>query len=124
MLTLLIPSAFFAALDRGTTAETLVSAEKPADLLAELFARGVRSVLVEGGPTVAGSFWEGGLVDKVVGYTAPVLLGSGRWPMLRNQAQRTMADAVRLEVVEAVRLGADLRLTAYPSPHPTTEQGS
>jgi diaminohydroxyphosphoribosylaminopyrimidine deaminase/5-amino-6-(5-phosphoribosylamino)uracil reductase len=54
-------------------------------------------------------------VDKVVGYTAPVLLGSGQWPVLRGTGQRSMADAVRLDVVETVRLGDDLRITAYPT---------
>jgi diaminohydroxyphosphoribosylaminopyrimidine deaminase/5-amino-6-(5-phosphoribosylamino)uracil reductase len=94
-------------------AETVVSAEKPRDVLADLFDRGVRSVLMEGGPTVAGSFWSEGLVDKVVGYVAPVLLGSGAWPVVRGTGQHTIADAVRLRLDEAVRVGDDLRLTAY-----------
>lgn len=45
-------------------------------LLADLHARGVRSVLLEGGPTLAGAFVAAGAVDKVVGYLAPVLLGA------------------------------------------------
>jgi diaminohydroxyphosphoribosylaminopyrimidine deaminase/5-amino-6-(5-phosphoribosylamino)uracil reductase len=94
-------------------AETLVTGEQPADVLAELYSRGVRSVLLEGGPTVAGSFWAEGLVDKVVGYTAPLLLGSGRWPVLRNPAQHSIGDAVRLDLVSTDRVGDDLRLTAY-----------
>jgi riboflavin biosynthesis pyrimidine reductase len=57
-------------------------------------------------------------VDKVVAYTAPVLLGSGQWPVLRGTGQRSMADAVRLGVVDANRLGDDFRVVAYP------EQGS
>jgi diaminohydroxyphosphoribosylaminopyrimidine deaminase/5-amino-6-(5-phosphoribosylamino)uracil reductase len=100
-------------------AETLVTAGKPQEVLAELYDRDVRSVLVEGGPTVAGSFWSEGLVDKVVAYVAPVVLGSGRWPVLRwpnagGTAQQSMADAVRLDLAETVRLGDDLRITAYP----------
>ncbi len=106
-------------------AETLISASKPADVLAELFDRGVRSVLLEGGPTVAGSFWQEGLVDKVVGYTAPVLLGSGQWPVLRGTGQQSMADAVRLRTTDVARLGDDLRVTAYPrKPEQHEEQGS
>lgn len=46
-------------------------------LLAALHTRGVRSVLLEGGPTLAGAFVAAGTVDKVVGYLAPVLLGAG-----------------------------------------------
>jgi diaminohydroxyphosphoribosylaminopyrimidine deaminase/5-amino-6-(5-phosphoribosylamino)uracil reductase len=113
-----------------SAAETLLTAEKPHQVLTDLFDRGVRSVLLEGGPTVAGSFWAEGLVDKVVGYTAPVLLGSGRWPVLRNPAQHSIGDAVRLEIVETVRIGDDVRCTAYPTDsyptdfYPTDQQGS
>ncbi len=46
-------------------------------LLAALHARGVRSVLLEGGPTLAGAFVAAGAVDTVTGYLAPVLLGAG-----------------------------------------------
>lgn len=45
-------------------------------LLSALYGRGVRSVLLEGGPTLAGAFVAAGTVDKVVGYLAPVLLGA------------------------------------------------
>jgi diaminohydroxyphosphoribosylaminopyrimidine deaminase/5-amino-6-(5-phosphoribosylamino)uracil reductase len=96
------------------SAETLVTDAKPGDVLAELFERGVRSVLLEGGPTVAGAFWAEGLVDKVVGYVAPIVLGSGRWPVLAGTGQHTMADALRLTLDETVRVGDDLRITAYP----------
>src|SRR5262249_9654773 len=42
-----------------------------------LFDRGCRRVLLEGGPTLAGAFLREGLVDEVVGYIAPKLLGAG-----------------------------------------------
>lgn len=51
-------------------------------LLAALHGRGIRSVLLEGGPTLAGAFVAAGVVDRIVGYLAPVLLGAGPrpWP--------------------------------------------
>ena len=49
-----------------------------AAVLAALAERDVVSVLLEGGPTLAASFVAAGLVDKVVGYVAPALLGAGR----------------------------------------------
>ncbi|MFE7775981.1 bifunctional diaminohydroxyphosphoribosylaminopyrimidine deaminase/5-amino-6-(5-phosphoribosylamino)uracil reductase RibD [Streptomyces sp. NPDC057445] len=80
-------------------------------LLTELYARGVRSVLLEGGPTLAGSFIAAGAVDKVVGYLAPVLLGAGR-TALADAGISTLTEALRLDVIETVRFGPDLRITA------------
>ncbi|WP_405784355.1 bifunctional diaminohydroxyphosphoribosylaminopyrimidine deaminase/5-amino-6-(5-phosphoribosylamino)uracil reductase RibD [Streptomyces sp. NBC_00859] len=82
-------------------------------LLAELHARGVRSVLLEGGPTLAGSFVAAGAVDRVVGYLAPVLLGAGP-AALADAGITTITDALRLDVTETVRIGPDLRITATP----------
>ncbi|GAC1326908.1 MAG: bifunctional diaminohydroxyphosphoribosylaminopyrimidine deaminase/5-amino-6-(5-phosphoribosylamino)uracil reductase RibD [Mycobacteriales bacterium] len=83
-------------------------------LLGELHLRGIRHLLVEGGPTLAGSFAADGLVDRVVGYLAPALLGSGRYPALTGAALPAITDAVRLRLDEVVRIGPDLRLTARP----------
>ncbi|MFE3993331.1 bifunctional diaminohydroxyphosphoribosylaminopyrimidine deaminase/5-amino-6-(5-phosphoribosylamino)uracil reductase RibD [Streptomyces goshikiensis] len=87
-------------------------------LLAELHRRGVRSVLLEGGPTLAGAFVAAGAVDKVVGYLAPVLLGAGR-TALGDAGIDTIADALRLRITETVRIGPDLRVTAVPEAVPT-----
>ena len=59
-------------------APTLVSrAATPAAVLAELFDRDVRRVLLEGGPTLAAAFLRDGLVDEVCVHLAPTLLGAG-----------------------------------------------
>ncbi|MEU0280936.1 bifunctional diaminohydroxyphosphoribosylaminopyrimidine deaminase/5-amino-6-(5-phosphoribosylamino)uracil reductase RibD [Streptomyces sp. NPDC006195] len=84
-------------------------------LLAALYARGVRSVLLEGGPVLAGSFVAAGAVDKVVGYLAPVLLGAGR-TALGDAGISTIGEALRLRMTETVRIGPDLRITAVPEP--------
>jgi diaminohydroxyphosphoribosylaminopyrimidine deaminase/5-amino-6-(5-phosphoribosylamino)uracil reductase len=84
-----------------------------AALLAELHRRQVRSVLLEGGPTLAGSFVAAGAVDKVVGYLAPALLGAG--PAALGDAGITaIGGALRLGVTETAAVGPDLRITAYP----------
>ncbi|GGO50960.1 riboflavin biosynthesis protein RibD [Streptomyces lasiicapitis] len=80
-------------------------------LLAELHARGVRSVLLEGGPTLAGAFVAAGAVDRVVGYLAPALLGAGP-AALTGGGITTITEALRLDVRECVALGPDLRITA------------
>lgn len=83
-------------------------------LLAELHARGVRSVLLEGGPTLAGAFVAAGAVDSVVGYLAPVLLGAGA-AALGDAGISTIAQALRLDVTDVARFGPDLRVTAVPT---------
>ncbi|AXI81739.1 bifunctional diaminohydroxyphosphoribosylaminopyrimidine deaminase/5-amino-6-(5-phosphoribosylamino)uracil reductase RibD [Peterkaempfera bronchialis] len=95
----------------------------PHALLAELHARGVRSVLLEGGPTLAGAFWAAGLVDKVIGYLAPALLGAGP-TALRDAGIGTIGEAFRLDVHDIARIGPDVRLTAYPQPEPHPLNGS
>jgi diaminohydroxyphosphoribosylaminopyrimidine deaminase/5-amino-6-(5-phosphoribosylamino)uracil reductase len=80
-------------------------------LLAALFGRGIRSVLLEGGPTLAGSFLAAGLVDQVSGYVAPKLLGAGK-PALVDAGVGTIADAIELDLTDIAQIGPDLRFTA------------
>ncbi|MGW6950725.1 bifunctional diaminohydroxyphosphoribosylaminopyrimidine deaminase/5-amino-6-(5-phosphoribosylamino)uracil reductase RibD [Streptomyces xanthophaeus] len=84
------------------------------DLLAALHARGTRSVLLEGGPVLAGAFLKAGAVDRVIGYLAPALLGAGP-AALADAGVSTIAGALRLDLTEAVRIGPDLRITAVPA---------
>ncbi|MEU4212536.1 bifunctional diaminohydroxyphosphoribosylaminopyrimidine deaminase/5-amino-6-(5-phosphoribosylamino)uracil reductase RibD [Streptomyces sp. NPDC026206] len=83
-------------------------------LLAELYGRGVHSVLLEGGSTLAGSFLAAGAVDRVIGYLAPALLGAGP-SALGDAGIGTIAHALRLDVTDVTRLGPDLRITATPT---------
>ncbi|KOG90998.1 DeoR faimly transcriptional regulator, partial [Streptomyces varsoviensis] len=75
-------------------------------LLAEVYGRGVRSVLLEGGATLAGAFLAADAVDKVVGYLAPALLGAGP-AVLTDAGIGTISQALRLDVSEVHRLGPD-----------------
>jgi diaminohydroxyphosphoribosylaminopyrimidine deaminase / 5-amino-6-(5-phosphoribosylamino)uracil reductase len=82
-------------------------------LLDALFARDRRHVLLEGGPGLAGAFLAAGLVDQVIGYLAPALLGDGP-AALTGAGITTIGDAIRLELVDVARVGDDVRLTARP----------
>jgi diaminohydroxyphosphoribosylaminopyrimidine deaminase/5-amino-6-(5-phosphoribosylamino)uracil reductase len=82
-------------------------------LLRALHAKGHGLVLLEGGPTLAGAFVRAGLVDRVVAYLAPVLLGAGV-PSLVGTGIGTLADGVRLEVTDVTRCGPDVRVVARP----------
>ncbi|MFH9739405.1 bifunctional diaminohydroxyphosphoribosylaminopyrimidine deaminase/5-amino-6-(5-phosphoribosylamino)uracil reductase RibD [Streptomyces roseolus] len=84
------------------------------ELLAHLYARGVRSVLLEGGPALAGAFVAGGAVDQVVGYLAPVLLGAGP-TALADAGITTLTRALRLDITETAPIGSDIRITAVPT---------
>ncbi|MGN9914599.1 bifunctional diaminohydroxyphosphoribosylaminopyrimidine deaminase/5-amino-6-(5-phosphoribosylamino)uracil reductase RibD [Phytohabitans sp. LJ34] len=84
-----------------------------AALLTGLYARGVRAVLLEGGPTLAGGFLAAGLIDKIIGYVAPKLLGAGS-PALADAGVHTIAEAIDLDYTEITQVGPDLRFSAIP----------
>lgn len=83
-------------------------------VLAELHSRQVISVLLEGGPRLAGSFLAAGLVDRVVGYVAPVLIGGDGLPALAGPGAPTIGAARRLRLDEITPIGPDVRLVARP----------
>jgi diaminohydroxyphosphoribosylaminopyrimidine deaminase/5-amino-6-(5-phosphoribosylamino)uracil reductase len=80
-------------------------------LLAALFDRGVRIGLVEGGATLAASFVRQRLIDRVVGYHAPALLGAGR-SLLGGLGIETISQTQRLQLDDVSRIGNDVRVIA------------
>lgn len=96
-------------------AETLVLTDSNPDaVLRALADRGVQRVLLEGGPTLASAFLQAGLVDEVIAYIAPVLLGAGLHAVA-DLGVTTISEAVRLDVVDVAVLGPDVRITARTS---------
>ena len=75
--------------------------------------QGVNEVLVETGAVLAGSFLQEGLVDEVVVYMAPKLLGSNARPLMQLPLA-SMSEAVDLELLNMRQIGADIRLTFKP----------
>lgn len=96
-------------------APSLVLSTDAAQTCKELWGRGVRSVLVEGGPQVASAFLTAGLVDRLVVHVAPLLLGPAAVP-LAEAGPATLADADRWRLAGTVQVGDDVVLTYYP-PH-------
>jgi diaminohydroxyphosphoribosylaminopyrimidine deaminase/5-amino-6-(5-phosphoribosylamino)uracil reductase len=104
------------------TAPTHVSrAGSPAALLAELFDRDVRRVLLEGGPQLAAAFLQAGLVDEVLVHVAPKLLGAGP-SLVGDLGIPTIGDALLLDVVDVTLLGGDVAIRLRPSGHTGPEQ--
>lgn len=67
-------------------------------------------VLVEAGATLAGAFVDAGLVDELIVYMAPTLLGSNARPLLQLPLDN-MGQQLRLSMTDCRQLGDDLRMT-------------
>jgi diaminohydroxyphosphoribosylaminopyrimidine deaminase/5-amino-6-(5-phosphoribosylamino)uracil reductase len=83
------------------------------ELLAGL---GVVQALVEGGAQVAGALLDADLVDRLVVYVAPTVLGADGVPTFAHSGPRTIADAPRFRLIAVTPLGDDIRLDYEPDP--------
>jgi diaminohydroxyphosphoribosylaminopyrimidine deaminase/5-amino-6-(5-phosphoribosylamino)uracil reductase len=81
-----------------------------AEVLALLAERGCNEVLVEAGMTVNGALLNAKLVDEIVLYQAPVLLGYGARDVMNVQIA-TLSDKIQATQSEVIRVGSDLRWT-------------
>jgi diaminohydroxyphosphoribosylaminopyrimidine deaminase/5-amino-6-(5-phosphoribosylamino)uracil reductase len=81
-----------------------------------LAAREVNELQVEAGPVLCGALLERGLVDELLLYVAPVLLGDSARPLFALPPLRAMDSRWRLRTIEECRVGADLRLLLRPDP--------
>lgn len=79
-----------------------------------LAQRGINEVLTEAGATVCGGLLKAGLVDELLLYVVPVLLGAHGKPLFDGWDAATMAQRFDMEIVEARRVGTDLRLLLRP----------
>jgi diaminohydroxyphosphoribosylaminopyrimidine deaminase/5-amino-6-(5-phosphoribosylamino)uracil reductase len=84
-------------------------------ILEELGKRSIQTVLVEGGPSLAGLLIEAGLVNKVTFFVAPIIIGGQDAPSaIGGGGAEKIADALQLEQVEVRQFGRDLEVTGYP----------
>ena len=85
-------------------------------LLDELGRRDVISVFVEGGGTLLGSLLDAGLVDRVVGFVAPVIIGGAAAPTpVGGDGVELMAQALRLVDVRVETFGDDVAISGWCS---------
>jgi diaminohydroxyphosphoribosylaminopyrimidine deaminase/5-amino-6-(5-phosphoribosylamino)uracil reductase len=83
-----------------------------ASLMTALAEREINEVLVEAGATLAGAMLEAGLVDEIVLYTAPVLLGDSGRGLFHLPRVQHLADGLTLDIVDIRPTGHDQRITA------------
>ena len=92
----------------GASVELLPEQDHVGEALRRLVARGVRSLILEGGPTLHGAFWNAGVVDRVQMYVSPQVFGDcgvtwGDTPGLANvtvlshRSVRLLGDDVLIE---------------------------
>lgn len=79
-----------------------------------LASRGVNEVQLEAGATLAGAFLAAGLVDEILLYVAPVLLGDRARPLFDGLHIDEMTQRLNLSIVESRRIGDDVRLLLQP----------
>ena len=109
-------------------ATVFLETRDPSAALQQLHDAGRREVFLEGGPTLAAAFLRAGLVDEVVAYVAPVLLGDGS-AAVADIGIGTIADALRGSVTDVATLHdeasgqTDVRITITPDNTTATSRG-
>lgn len=85
-----------------------------ASALATLGRMEINEVLVESGQRLAGAFLQAGLVDELVIYAAPVLLGDDARALAHLPGLAALKDRLQFKFVDARMIGKDLRLIVVP----------
>jgi diaminohydroxyphosphoribosylaminopyrimidine deaminase/5-amino-6-(5-phosphoribosylamino)uracil reductase len=80
--------------------------------LDQLGQLGITSVLLEGGPKLAGAFLDAGEIDEIRLFIAPIVMGGRARDPLESEGVEAIADAVRALTLNCDRLGEDLLISA------------
>jgi diaminohydroxyphosphoribosylaminopyrimidine deaminase / 5-amino-6-(5-phosphoribosylamino)uracil reductase len=80
-----------------------------------LAAQEINEVLLESGAVLAGAMLEAGLIDELVIYLAPHIMGSGARGLFHLPALQQMQDRIALTFKDIRQVGKDIRITAIPS---------
>jgi diaminohydroxyphosphoribosylaminopyrimidine deaminase/5-amino-6-(5-phosphoribosylamino)uracil reductase len=99
----------------GTDAETvLIKSHDTQELISLAKDRGFNQLLIESGPTLATALLRADLVDEIILYQAPTLLGSGK-ASIGDLGISTISDRLDFEIADVEILGADLKITLIKS---------
>ena len=97
------------------TGVTLLHAATSRDALVALRERGVRSILVEGGATLASALVQEALVDRLIIFRAPLVLGGGALNAFGSAPPTRAVDAPRWRLLRTQRFGDD-EMSVYAPP--------
>ena len=115
-----MPDASWTVLDTMMTLATVLVAPAVdqrvdvAVVLRELATRQINDVLIECGPTLAGQMLSTGLVDELVIYQAPHIMGSQTRGMFETPDRIRLDQRADLRVTDIRRIGDDIRITVRP----------
>ena len=84
-----------------------------ADLLNELGAMGMCGVLVEGGSRVGACFLREGLVDKVVFFYSPKIIGGDGMSMIGDLGKQSIEEAINIKNIKVRRFGDEMMIEGY-----------
>ena len=104
--------------NQGITVITIPSDETGVSLtklLEFLGSAGIVNLLVEGGGTLIGSFFDKGLVDKIHAFLAPIVIGGkDALSPVEGIGAKNISQSLNLSNLSVNRIGSDLMLKAYP----------
>lgn len=83
-------------------------------LLAELAKREINEVMVEAGPQLNGALLQAGLIDELIIYIAPKIMGDGANGLFHLPSFTTMAQNINVQITDIRAVGDDWRITALP----------
>ena len=93
--------------------DAIIFRESLAALSADLYKREIQSFLLECGPDLAFNAVRAGIIDKMIIFVAPKILGGREIPAIGGEGIEKLSEAIRLEDWIVTRSGPDLVLTAY-----------
>ena len=97
--------------------DALIFRESLESLSADLYSREIQSFLLECGPDLAFSALRSGIIDKIVAFVAPKILGGREIPAIGGEGVETLADVIALHSWTVDRAGPDFMIMAYVHGH-------
>ena len=100
-------------MDLDAPHEVVVGITELVEVAADLAQRDVQTLMIECGPDLAFDAIAQGIVDKIVAFVAPRIIGGREIPAFGSDGVRTLPEALRLEDWTVHKVGPDLMITAY-----------